>query len=82
MQPLVVEITNIFPHGIWLLAYDEELFLPYEDFPWFRDYSLKVILNAEQPPSQDHYYRPEIDADLNRETLKTPSRFPLMAKIT
>ena len=34
---LVVEVTNISTHGIWLLARDKELFIPYEEFPWFKN---------------------------------------------
>ena len=30
-----VEVTNISRHGIWLLLDDRELFLPFEQFPWF-----------------------------------------------
>lgn len=32
-----LEITHISSHGIWLLAHDREWFMPYEDFPWFKD---------------------------------------------
>ena len=32
-----VEVTNVSRHGLWLLVGDEELFLPFEHFPWFRD---------------------------------------------
>lgn len=31
-----VEVTNISQHGFWLLLADEELFLPFSEFPWFR----------------------------------------------
>ena len=34
---LAVEITNISTHGVWLLARNKELFMPYDDFPWFKD---------------------------------------------
>ena len=30
-----IEVTNISAHGVWLLAGEEEIFLSYEDFPWF-----------------------------------------------
>jgi len=33
---LAVEVTHISQNGIWLLLEDEELLLPYEQFPWFR----------------------------------------------
>ena len=32
-----VEVTNISGHGIWLLTGGRELFLPYRDFPWFKE---------------------------------------------
>ena len=36
------EVTNISRHGLWLLVHDEELFLPFEEFPWFKDASVQV----------------------------------------
>jgi hypothetical protein len=30
---LEVEVTNISPHGFWLLLDGRELFLPFADFP-------------------------------------------------
>ena len=38
-----VEVTNVSRHGLWLLVGDEELFLPFEHFPWFRDASIEKI---------------------------------------
>ena len=32
-----VEITNISSHGVWLLLGDRELFMSFEDLPWFKD---------------------------------------------
>ena len=36
-----VEVLNVSPHGFWLLVTDQEFFLSYEDFPWFRNATLK-----------------------------------------
>ena len=44
-----VEVTNISTHGIWLLLSERELFLPYEDFPWFKEVPIGNILKVEQP---------------------------------
>jgi len=44
---LVVEITNISIHGIWLLTREKELFISYEEFPWFKDASVGKILNVK-----------------------------------
>lgn len=73
-----VEVTHISSHGIWLLTQTEELFLSYEDFPWFKSQSVNAILHVEQS-SPDHFYWPEIDVDLTVEMIKHPERFPLRA---
>ena len=77
---LKVEVTNISSHGIWLLTKEKELFLSYEDFPWFKDATVKKILNVEEP-REDHFYWPELDVDLSLEIIEHPERFPLKAKI-
>jgi hypothetical protein len=32
-----IEVTHVSSYGVWLLAGDRELFMSYEDFPWFKD---------------------------------------------
>ena len=76
---LAVEITNISTHGVWLLAHNKELFLSYDNFPWFRDQAIKSIINVEEP-STGHFYWPDIDVDLTEEIIEYPERFPLKAK--
>lgn len=76
-----VEVTNISDHGVWLLTHNKELFMSYDDFPWFRDQPVKSILNVEQQ-SPGHFYWPDIDVDLTDEIIEHPERFPLKAKIT
>ena len=70
-----VEVTNISAHGIWLLAHGQELFLPYQEFPWFKDQPVRIIMNVEEQ-APDHFYWPEIDVDLTREIIEHPERFP------
>lgn len=77
----VCEIAYISSHGIWLFAHNEELFMSYEDFPWFKKQPIEAVLNVEEP-SPDHYYWPAIDVDLTKEIIKNPDRFPLKAKVT
>lgn len=74
-----IEVTNISRHGFWLLLDDEELFLPFSDFPWFRDAPVRNILKVEQP-SAGHLYWPELDVDLAVESIRHPERFPLMSR--
>lgn len=74
-----VEVTNISSHGIWLLAHGRELFLPFDDFPWFRDQPVKAILNVEEV-SAGHFHWPDLDVDLTEEIIEHPERFPNRAK--
>ncbi len=73
-----VEVTNISAHGIWLLAHDKELFMSYDDFPWFKDQIVKSIIDVEEQ-SPGHFYWPELDVDLTEEIIEHPERFPLKA---
>lgn len=74
-----VEVTNISSHGIWLLASGTELFLSYDDFPWFKDAPVSKIINVEEPMS-GHFYWPDLDVDLTAEIIEHPDRFPLKAE--
>jgi hypothetical protein len=74
-----VEVTNISGNGVWLLTNDKELFMPYEEFPWFKDAPVAKILKVEQP-QPGHFYWPDLDVDLTVEIIEHPERFPLKAK--
>ena len=75
-----VEVTNVSRHGLWLLVGDEELFLPFEHFPWFRDASIEKISVVERQTA-DHLFWPLLDIDLSVESIRTPNAFPLVARI-
>lgn len=74
-----VEVTNISGHGIWLLSADQELFMSYEDFPWFKDVPVGKVLNVQEP-TPGHFYWPDLDIDLTSEIIEHPERFPLRSK--
>ncbi|MCK7574879.1 MAG: DUF2442 domain-containing protein [Chromatiales bacterium] len=76
-----LEVTNISAHGVWLFAHGEELFMSYNDFPWFREMAVKSIVNVEEQ-SPDHFYWPDLDIDLTREIINYPGRFPLKSRST
>ncbi|MBK6975122.1 MAG: DUF2442 domain-containing protein [Sterolibacteriaceae bacterium] len=76
---LEVEVTNVSKHGLWLLLGDEELFMPFAEFPWFRDAPIGKVLNVERPKAH-HLYWPDLDVDLAVESIRHPERFPLIAK--
>ena len=71
-----VEVTNITANGVWLLTGERELFMSYNDFPWFRDVPVSKILNVEEL-TPGHFYWPELDVDLGLESIEHPERFPL-----
>jgi hypothetical protein len=74
-----VEVTNISNHGIWLLTGEKELFMSYQEFPWFKNVTVKKILNVEEL-SPGHFYWPDIDVDLDAESIEHPERFLLKSK--
>ena len=67
------------PHGFWVLVDDEELLLPFDQFPWFRSATVEQLTTVERP-SANHLYWPSLDVDLAVESIREPERFPLMAK--
>ena len=75
-----VEVTNISKHGFWLLLEDEELFLPFSEFPWFQMVPVGKILNVELPTA-GHLYWPELDIDLAVESVRHPEKFPLVSRV-
>jgi hypothetical protein len=74
---LAVEVTNISQHGIWLILHDKEYYLPYSDFPWFRNARVSEILAVELL-HDFHLQWPALDVDLEMASLDDPSRYPLV----
>ena len=74
-----VEVTHVSSHGVWLLADGQELFLSYDDFPWFKDAPIGKIINIEQP-AKGHFYWPDLDIDVGLASIEDPENFPLKAK--
>ena len=72
------EVTNISPHGFWLLIDDRELYLPFEQFPWFKMASVEAITTLERP-QPDHLRWPQIDVDLTIDSIEHPDRYPRRA---
>ena len=74
-----VEVTNISQHGFWILLQERELFVPFKEFPWFRNATIDSILRVEVP-HPCHLYWPDLDVDLAVESIEHPERFPLVSK--
>jgi len=74
-----VEVTNISRHGLWLLIDDEELFLPFDEFPWFKDASVQAVLNVQRQ-GPEHLHWPALDVDLTLDSIRHPEKYPLVSK--
>lgn len=75
-----VEVTNISQHGFWLLIEEVEYFLPFETFPWFREAPVGKLLHVELP-SKHHLYWPDLDVDLEIDSIAHPERYPLVSRV-
>ncbi len=74
------EVMSISKHGFWLLLANEELFVPFKEFPWFKGASVSEILKVEWPQPH-HLYWPDLDVDLAIESMRSPEKFPLVSKV-
>lgn len=74
-----VEVTNVSPHGFWILLDGQELFLSFGDFPWFKKATIAQIVAVE-------LVRPgflrwaQLDVDLHVESILHPEAYPLVSK--
>ena len=71
------EVTNISSHGVWIYIRGKEYFLPFDEFPWFKEATISQIQNLQL--ISGHYLRwPEIDVDLELDSLRNPQDYPLV----
>lgn len=73
---LKVEVTNISMHGIWILISEREYFLPYVEFPWFKEAKIAEAINVKIL-NKTHLYWPDLDIDLDLEMLADVESYPL-----
>jgi len=71
-----IEVTHIDSHGFWLYVKSSEYFLPYDEYPWFKQAKVKEILNV-QLLHDYHLYWPDLDIDLELDCLVSPKNYPL-----
>ena len=75
-----IEVSLVSSQGFWLLLENEELFLAYADFPWFKKATIEQITNIVHP-SANHLYWPSLDIDLSVESIRNTKEFPLISKV-
>ena len=74
-----VEVGNISAHGFWLLVESRELFVPFDQFPWFKDAPVGKLLRVVLP-RPGHLHWPDLDVDLAVESIEHPERYPLVSR--
>lgn len=74
------EVTNISVHGFWILVDDEELFLPFAEFPWFREATVAAIVDVRRLRG-DHLHWPSLDVDLHLDSIRHPEEYPLVDRV-
>ena len=75
---LGAEVTNVSKHCFWLLLGDEEIAVPFSEFPWFKKATIEQ-LSEVQRPAENHLYWPQLDIDLSLESIRNPENFPLVS---
>jgi hypothetical protein len=78
MSPTEAEVTGIDTRGIRVHVNQKDYFLPYQDYPWFRDAAVSEIVNVELLHGV-HLHWPSLDVDLSVDSLENPGRYPLVA---
>ncbi|MFM8900940.1 MAG: DUF2442 domain-containing protein [Burkholderiales bacterium] len=76
---LAVEVTNVSTHCFWLLLGEEELAVPFSEFPWFKRATIEQLSDVQRP-TDEHLYWPQLDVDLSVESIRHPENFPLVSK--
>jgi hypothetical protein len=76
---LAAEVTNVSTHCFWLLLGEEELAVPYSEFPWFKQATIEQLSDVQRP-TEEHLYWPQLDVDLSIESIRHPENFPLVSR--
>jgi hypothetical protein len=63
-----------------LLVDGREHFLPFDDFPWFRNATVAQLSSIERPGA-DHLQWPELDVDLSLQSIERPEDYPLVSRV-
>jgi hypothetical protein len=71
--------VNVSQFGFWLLYGGQEYFLPFEQFPWFKNASIAQLSSIEMQ-GKGHFHWPQLDVDLSAEIIQRPEKYKLVAR--
>jgi len=75
------EILNVSKEGLWMFIQGKEFFLPYHQYPWFKNATVKELYTFELVHGSSLHW-PDLDVDLTIDSLHHPENFPLVARLT
>ena len=70
------EVVNISSQGVWLSVRNKEYFLPYEEFPWFKEANIAAIQDVDLIHGHALHWK-KLDVDLSLDSLEHPEHYPL-----
>lgn len=73
---LVGSVTNISKVGFWILVNDKEYFVPFSNYPEFKNAKIDEIFNVQFLSPRQLYWQ-SLDCDIELDALEAPERFPL-----
>jgi hypothetical protein len=68
---MYAEVTTVNRHGFWLQVRDEELYLPFVEFPWFEHATIAQVCRVECPGGGRVYW-PALGLDLTLQEIRNP----------
>lgn len=74
-----VAVLMINSQGMMLSVQGQDYFVSYNRVPWLRDARVSSVLNVRMSGSRAIEW-PELDVDLEIESLKHPERYPLVMR--
>ena len=75
----LASVLMINAQGILLSVLGNDYFLSYNRIPWMQDASIRSVLNVQMSGSRAIEW-PDLDVDLEIESLRYPERYPLVMK--
>jgi hypothetical protein len=71
----IVEVTHIDSRSLWLYVDGNEYYMPFDEFPWFADATVRQMCNVERH-GNEHFYWPALDVDLTLDMIEYPDKYP------
>lgn len=74
------EVTQVSVRGFWLKLDGAEHFVAFAEFPFFRVAPVQSLFRVRRP-AEGHLRWPDLDVDLELDSIREPARYPLVSKV-